>query len=334
MLQAIRSGAVAVDLILVDTLERFGRSEDLPVIRKELREQHGVLVLTADSHFADPTTPQGQAFSAFENMRATEENRIKAHQILRGKRDHARCGYWPGGKPPFGYRLVSRMGERDGRQYVEGSVLEPYPEESPIIQKLFDQAKATGHGPGRLAKSLNADPEIPEKFKPFYESTIRYWLQQEIYHGELVWEQNATDIVNDARVIEPNAEEDWLRVPNFCEPLVTREDWEQVAAVRLRRSRKAESGETSENDKQIQPIAPGFSLTYLLSGLVRCGECQSAMRSITSGRKGKDGKTYAYYACPKAITGGGCPDTKYVPEEWLRQTVVNHLTSRLFPPGE
>lgn len=147
MLQDIRSGAVQVDLILVDTLKRFGRNNEIESTRKELREQHGVLLLTADSHFADPTTPQGQVFGAFEQYRATEENRVNAHQVLRGKRDLARRGFWPGGKPPFGYQLVSRMREQDGRQIVDGSVLQPSPEEATIIQKLFAQAEATGHGP-------------------------------------------------------------------------------------------------------------------------------------------------------------------------------------------
>ncbi|WP_166830622.1 recombinase family protein [Thalassoroseus pseudoceratinae] len=202
MLQDIRSGAVVVDLILVDTFERFGRNDELLALRKELQNQHGVLLLTADSHFADPTTPQGQAFGAFEAMRATEENRVKSHQVLRGKRDKARQGFWPGGKPPFGYRLVSQMSERDGRQFLEGSKLEPHPEEAMIITTLFELADQTGFGPDRLARLLNRNDDIPARYKPFHPSTVRYWLEQEIYKGDLAWEKQATDIVDDARVIE------------------------------------------------------------------------------------------------------------------------------------
>src|SRR4051812_43500870 len=40
MLRAIRTGELGVDLILVDTLERFGRVEELPAIRKQLYEEH------------------------------------------------------------------------------------------------------------------------------------------------------------------------------------------------------------------------------------------------------------------------------------------------------
>ncbi|MCG6157706.1 recombinase family protein [Rubinisphaera margarita] len=330
MLRDIRSGKVPADMILVDTLQRLGRNEDLGPTRKDLREQYGVLVLTADSHFADPTTPQGKAFGAFEEFRATEENRIKAHQVLRGKRDLARRGFWPGGAPPFGYRLVSKIAESDGRQYMEGSVLEPLPEESLVIQKLFERAKATGHGSARLAQHLNADPEIPEKFKPFHDATVRMWLKQEIYCGDLVWGKEATDVVSDTRVKEPNPESEWLRVPNFCPPIIERDVWEEVALVRLRRKR-ANDNKSTGNGKQIRPLAPGVSLTYPLSGLVQCAECKSAMRPITSGRSSNGGRTYAYYACPRAITGGGCSNKTYFPERWLFETVVDHLASRLFP---
>ena len=80
MMKEIKTHAVEADLILVDTIERFGRVDELPSIRKELYEKHGVLVLTADSSFADPTTPQGKALGAFEAMRASEDGRIKGAQ--------------------------------------------------------------------------------------------------------------------------------------------------------------------------------------------------------------------------------------------------------------
>src|SRR5206468_1023802 len=115
MLREIRTEAIHVDAILVDTFERFGRAEELATLRRELYKQHGVLVLTADSQFADPTSATGQVMAAFECLRATEENRVKAHNVLRGKRDAARQGHWPGGLPPFGYKLESVMTVRNGR---------------------------------------------------------------------------------------------------------------------------------------------------------------------------------------------------------------------------
>ena len=126
MLNDLRTGTVVADLILVDTLERLGRVAELPTIRKNLLERNGILVLTADSNFADPTTPQGMSLGHGEVMRATEDGRIKAHNVLRGKRDAAEQKHWPGGPPPFGYTLESV--HEDGQAAAKRSILPPQAE--------------------------------------------------------------------------------------------------------------------------------------------------------------------------------------------------------------
>lgn len=334
LLQAIKSGAIKVDLIIVDTFERLGRAEEIAGIRRDLDNNHGVLVVTAESGFADPTSPQGKVYGMFENLRATEENRIKAHQVLRGKRDAARLGHWPGGKAPFGFRLQTVFKEKNGRQEVDYSILVPDPETAWIVQRLFEKAAATGLGMTRLAKLLNADPEIPDKFKKFQFSTVGEWLRNPIFVGELVWEKHETGIVNDVRRVRKHEERDVLRVPNFCEPIIERALWDRVQAqldirsdVMKRRRKKPESG------KQIEALAPGLALKYLLSGLVRCGSCRRAMTISPTKeyvKKNGDSRRYTAYACPGYLSGA-CTNSRRVPEEWLRKEVVQLLVDRLFP---
>src|SRR5262249_27712156 len=151
MIDDVKSGLVVADLILVDNIERFGRLEELPTIRKELFDHHGVLILAADSDFCDPTTPQGKAMGLLEAYRASDANRIKALEVVRGKKDTADLKHWPGGDPPFGYRLVPITKEQDGKIKFEGSVLEPHPETGAIITLLYQRAFETGHGQTLLA---------------------------------------------------------------------------------------------------------------------------------------------------------------------------------------
>ena len=98
MIQDIRTHKIKVDLIVVDTLERFGRADEFDALRRELRDQYGVLIVTADTNFADPTSPTGKVFTVIENLRTTEDSRIKAHNVLRGKRDCVKSKHWPGGR--------------------------------------------------------------------------------------------------------------------------------------------------------------------------------------------------------------------------------------------
>ena len=336
MMQEIKSGVVVADLILVDTLERFGRVEELQGIRKDLYERFGVLVLTGDTDFADPNTPQGKALGMFESMRACEHGRILGHNVLRGKRDAALQKHWPGGPPPFGYMLKSIMKTVKGREEVDYCVLVPNSETAWIIDKLFRKAAATSWGTTRLARFLNADADIPEKFKPFHPATIGYWLDNSIYFGELLWEQHATGIVQDMRVVERNAEDDMLRVPEFCEPIVDRAIWEQVHAVRqIRRSRIAEARrrKAEGNDKLIEPSAPGLSVKYLLSGLVYCAECGLRMTAASSPEyitTSGESKRYVSYGCSSYLAGH-CNNSRRVPEQWLRDVVITKILQRLFP---
>ena len=335
MLRDLKTRTVVADLILVDSLERLGRVDELPSIRKDLFERHGILVLTADSGFTDPHTPQGRALGMVETMRATEEGRIKAHNVSRGKRDCCLLKHWPGGPPPFGYMLKSVMATVKGREEVDHRALVPDPATRWIIELLFELAERTSHGSTRLARALNADPRIPEEHKPFQPETIAYFLASEIYFGELVWGENSTGIVDDTRVVERNAEEEVLRVPDFCEPLVTRERWNNVRAVRLIRSERALAARRRKEEaggKLLDAPAPGLTLTYLLSGLLHC-ECGLRMTaSSSSAYVAKDGseRRYVSYVCPGYL-GGSCKNGTRVSEPWIRELVIGKLRERLFP---
>ena len=91
-------------------------STEVLIVGADLLGQGRADLLLREGRFADPTTPQGRVLALVENFRATEDGRIKAHNVLRGKRDAARLKHWPGGPPPFGYRLQSVMVESQGRQ--------------------------------------------------------------------------------------------------------------------------------------------------------------------------------------------------------------------------
>ncbi len=330
MMQDIKSGELQVDLILVDTLERFGRVDELPMIRKRLFERQGVLVLTADSNFADPNTPQGRALGMVESMRATEHGRILGHNVLRGKRDTAQLKHWPGGPAPFGYMLKSIMKIEKGREVVDYSVLVPNPETSWIVKLVFREADEQAWGTTRLARFLMNNKDIPEELKPFHPASIGYMLDNTIYYGTLRWEKNATGVVDDMRVVEPNADEDVLFVPDFCEPLVDRDAWNRVQSLREARRRPSSD---DNGGKQIAPPAPGLALNYLLSGLVFCAECGYRMTaSSTAEYVDKQGTTkrYTSYVCSR-YRAGSCTNGTSVPEQWLREVVVQKVCERLFP---
>jgi hypothetical protein len=157
-------------------------------------------------------------------------------------------------------------------------------------------------------------------------AAVGHWLQNTLYKGVLTFGANCTGIINDVRRVEPNNEQDIVIKENFCEAIVEPELWDAVAAIRRARRRIRRA---PDDGKLMRPLAPGCSVTLMLSGLARCGACGACMRPVTSGRKSKAGRSYAYYECPRK-RDGGCENPVSVPESWMRAQVIGYLRDQLF----
>jgi DNA invertase Pin-like site-specific DNA recombinase len=336
MLRDIRAGLVKADAILVDTWERIGRADELQSIRHELWTKHGVLILTANTQFADPTTESGKVVGMFEQVRATASNDIKAHEVFRGKRDVVLKKRWPGGPPPFGKKLKKCIEIVAGKEVVY-SVLERDLEAEPVVIKILDLAKDFGFGQSRIAQSINADPDVSDKFKPMNEHTIGYILDNPIYVGELRWAKYSSGVVDDTRILQKNPESEVIRIPGFCEPIYPREDWDAIQDVRNERRKRLKeaaavrASAVGGDVKQLAATAPGMVLAYLLTGLIFCAQCNSRMAPCSSKGASRTGKRLSYYRCPLKISGG-CSNGRYIREDKLRSAVISRLRSRLFPP--
>ena len=333
MLSDLRSGAVQADLVVVDTFARLTRSKDASHIRRTI-ERCGVIIVTANSSFADPTTFGGRAHGMIEEIQVNHENEEKAHNVLRGKKDSLRQKHWPGGPPPFGFRLRNVMVMDDGTEKIDHRVIEPNPNTRWIVEQMFRWADENGMGSTRIARQLNSDPEIPKDYKPFHSATIGRILDNTIYYGELIWGRNCTGIVDDVRVLQSQPESEWQRIPKYCEPIVSRECWDRVQAIRnarRHRNRIAES-EGGDSNKLCGLSARGIALKYILTGLVRCVHCGRRMVPTSSSAyesKNGDTRRYVAYACP-GVPDGTCNNRRRVPEPWLRGIILELVRVRLF----
>lgn len=322
------------DLILVDTLERLGRTDDLPAFRDQLQKRHGVIVLTADTGFHDPTSAMGKMMANFEQFRATSANELRAHDVHRGKRDAVLQKQWVGGKPPFGYRLKNVMKWEGGIESIAHRVLEPDPVQAPVIRKLFSKVAETGWGSSRLSKFLNADPDCRATGRSFNWATVNLWLANPVYIGTYLWNKEGTDYVDDRRVYETRSEEEHVTIPGYCEPLISQDLWDEVQKIQAPRRQKAKerARRKSDDKKIIQASSHLLALNYPLSGLVRCGSCGSSMIAQAGGlyhRKNGETSRYVAYVCP-SYSSGLCPNSTRFPEQELRQQVFQILQERLF----
>jgi DNA invertase Pin-like site-specific DNA recombinase len=321
------------NLLIVDTPQRFGRTEEMQAIRKKLAD-HGVLVLTVESNFADPTGLLGKTMGLVDNIRSEEDNKTKAHDVIRGKKDAVMLGRWPGGPPPIGFSLKKIFD--DSLPHGFYSVLEPDEAVLAHVTALFVRADETGHGRRRLGQWWNANPNIPDEYKPISESQTNYILKNEIYIGRLIWGANNTDIFNDTHVRIPNPDGPFADNKNFCAPVVAVDLFERVRnLIQLRSDAHAVlQPKNPDDDNSIPALGRGLPLKYLLAGLVRCGLCKSVMRTTPSRHteKGEGGKVYEYvhHSCPRGGVGG-CNNHRYFRADKLCNAAIGRLRAKLFP---
>ena len=339
MLEDIKAGLKKPNLILVDTRERFGRAKEMKALREELRKRYKVLVLTANTNFANPNDEIGEAYTALEEIRASSDAAKKAYEVVRGKVDAARRGHWPGGPAPTGYMREFRdeiRTRRSGRSITDRyTVLVPDPSTVEIPQRIYDLAYERGWKRDRIAKYLNSDEQFVARFGKISSCRVEYILNNPIYGGTLRHNVLATDIEDDRRIVVEKDESEWVFVENFCEPIVDLQKFEKVQSDRQKSRRDATGNEASdaEGAKLLLPTARGVSVKYPLAGLVRCGYCGSAMRASASGAKSESAASYYYWRCP-ATLDGRCDNKVYLRGPWLWEATTAEIRRSLFPKSE
>jgi site-specific DNA recombinase len=198
-----------------------------------------------------------------------------------------RRGKWTGGRVVLGYMVGP------GRR---GLVV--VPEEAQLVRLIFDLYLKT-RSTVEVAKTLNAQGHTP----------LRH-----VRGGSKVssgrWTKNSVHrLLNDVTYVGKVRAGDGSLYLGEHEPIVLLEPFEQVArslkdrtTPRIHRSRKAE---------------------YLLTGILRCGPCDSAMTS--SATSGRNGQRYRYYrCCREQAEGTPCP-TGLLNTGEVEQAVVGQL---------
>jgi len=95
------------------------RVDELPSIRKEFANGTASLVLTGDSNFADPNTPQGKRWACSKRCGQPKTVASRRTTSLRGKRGCRRQKTLARRPAPFGYRLQSVNEDGHGREEVD-----------------------------------------------------------------------------------------------------------------------------------------------------------------------------------------------------------------------
>jgi site-specific DNA recombinase len=312
LLEAARQGQF--DIVVAEALDRLSRDqEDIAGLFKRLRFA-GVRLFTL---------AEGEVTELHVGLKGTMNAlflRDLADKTRRGLEGRVRQGR-SGGGLCYGYdvaREIDASGEsiHGGRRINEA--------EADIVRRIFAEF-AAGRSPRAIALALNAEHVTGPHGKAWGPSTIYgNWrrgtgvLNNELYIGRLVW--NRQNFVKDPetgkRQARPNLPEAWIvqQVPDLR--IVDDGLWNDVK-TRQRRIRHAlthdDVGIRSERARRP---------AYLLSNLLKCGECGGGFSKISR----------HHYGCSNARNRGTCRNLLTIRLDVLEESVLSGLKTHLMQP--
>lgn len=171
------------------------------------------------------------------------------------------------GKPPLGYT------RDDNQRLIPGDA-----GQIALVRRIFEM-RAAGQGYQRIAGTLNGEGVPTPRGRLWHQQSIKQVLNREAYIGRHVVGKR-TSAKFEKLVEEP------VRINDSHEPIIDRELWDRVQAL----AGKWRGAHTRPNSEGAR-----------LSGLMRCGRCNSRMISFTQG-KGR----WKFYLCGSYHHAGAC----------------------------
>ncbi|MDA2915605.1 recombinase family protein [Nitrospinae bacterium AH_259_B05_G02_I21] len=180
--------------------------------------------------------------------------------------------------------------------------------EARLVRRMFEMA-AQGHGGKAVAMALNQDGARTRSGARWGSSQVSAILNREAYLGWTVF--NKRDRNRGGKANRPRS--DWVVVKGTHEPIVDEELFNAV-----------QEGLASRRTGNSPPARSGSS--WLLSGLVSCGQCGAAYGISDYGRK----KAYRYVQCITYIKNGkeACPGRRLRVDQ-LEAAIIERLKGHL-----
>ncbi|WP_175891403.1 recombinase family protein [Burkholderia cepacia] len=312
MIQAIMEGDGEIGAVIVHSFSRaFRNATDLAIYLRKLHKVGARLVsITQDVD----ESPIGRFVTLFYGLVDEMNSAENSKHVQRARQENARRGNFNGSKPPYGYqtkdtKVIGHTGYR--------KILIEEPSEATVVREIFDLyegIKSIPMGMKKIVEYLNSRCLYRGHF--WRVQTVQKILSDPVYTG--VYEFGArwarhnkvtTPEHSHGTVLDDNKKPSFIAVP--VPVIIDRERFSRVAARRVSRSPRK---------------TPPLHVTprTLLTGLCRCGYCDSAMHIAT----GKGGR-YRYLKCNRrgSISSSICssPNIPYERfEKLILRSVIEH----------
>lgn len=302
--EAIRDAKAGLfNILVVHKLDRFARNRyDSAFYKRELRRA-GVKLESVLEPLDD--SPESVLMESLLEGLAEYYSRNLGRESMKGMRETALQAKHNGGRPPLGYDI-----DDDGHYVVN----EHEARAVRLIFELYDR----GFGYGKIINELHSLGYRTKRGGHFGKNSLHEILKNEKYMGVYVFNkvrERIPGLPRSNRRLKPP--EEVIRIPGAVPAIVSEDVFRRVQDKMDKRRQKTERARQKAKK------------TYLLSGLVYCGDCGAAYIGNISTARGKE---YCYYECGARERTRTCQNRRIKKNE-LENLVLNELEKSIFAPA-
>jgi len=221
---------------------------------------------------------------------------------MKGMRESAyKCTHL-GGIPPLGYDV-----DPVTKKYLLNEA------EAAIVRTIFEKY-ASGTGYNQILDYLNSNGFKSKRGRAFGKNSLHDLLKNEKYMGKFIFNKKLEKDVSGKRSPQLKPVDEWIIIVGGLPAIIDEDIFNKVQAKLLSNKRKAGSFKAKE--------------IYLLSGLIKCGECGASMYS-NSHHEGRHKSRYSAYMCSNSANYKGCNNIR-IRKEYIENYVLDELEDKLF----
>lgn len=286
------------DIVIVHKLDRFSRDKYDSAKYKRILKQNGVKLESVTEHL-DGSPESIILESVIEGM-AEYYSKNLAREVMKGMKETALQCKHTGGKPPFGYEV------NEDKSY---SINEKEAEAVRMIYEMY----SNGHGYSEIINRLNNMGFRTKLGRTFAKNSLTSILRNEKYSGVFVFNRSSKkDAFGKRNNHKSKDNDEIIRIENGMPQIISKELFDSVQEIITKRKK-----------------APGTNkakVEYLLSGLIKCGECGYSMNG--NRRTSNIKPDYISYRCGCRHSKHECTN-KEIRKEYIEEFVLAELEKHI-----
>ena len=294
MIKFCEADTTGISMVIVHKLDRFSRDKYDSAMYKQKLKVKGIRVVSVLENLDN--SPESLILESVIEGMAQYYSANLAREVAKGQRENGLRAMHNGGDAPLGYDVTN-----DKRYAINK-------EEAQAVKIIFDMY-VNGYSYSNIIDKLNDLGYKTKRGNKFGKNSLHGILSNEKYTGVYVFNKTQRKGINGKRNGHKQKSEDEIIKVEGGMPQIIGKDIFIQAQEMMQKRKKA-------------PGSHKAITLYLLTGIIKCGECGHAMQG--NKRKDKYGNDYISYRCGCRKQKRDCKN-KEIKRDYLEEFVLTEL---------